>query len=125
MEWDFEIGIYGFGHEDWEEAQKFYFHCGFNLHCAPYIYGYDHFFSRYPLETTKMWNLICLFTPESWMWTFLAIFAIILSLNVAKIISMKIGLSANETEEIVLIPFRFLMKSLAAPSLRTNPHTHT
>ena len=53
------------------------------------------------------------------------VLAIILSLNVAKIISMKIGLSANETEEIVLIPFRFLMKSLAAPSLRTNPHTHT
>ena len=32
----------------------------------PYYY-----YTRYPAETTKMWNLVNLFTTQSWMWTFL------------------------------------------------------
>ena len=32
----------------------------------PYYY-----YTRYPAETTKLWNLVNLFTTESWMWTFL------------------------------------------------------
>ena len=75
----------------------------------PFIYGYDYFFTRYPLETTKFWNIIYLFTPEAWMWTFITIFTIILVLYLATTLSVKLGLSADSTDEIILFPFRFHM----------------
>ena len=78
-------------------------------HCVPFVFGYEYFFTRYPRETTKFWNLIYLFTPESWMWTFISIQTIIFSLYLARTLSVKIGLSGDSTEEIVLIPFRFFL----------------
>ena len=77
-------------------------------HCVPWVYGPDFFFTRYPLEKTKFWNLIYLLTPESWMWTFISIFTIIFVLYLARILAVKLGLSADSTEEIILFPFRFL-----------------
>ena len=82
--------------------------CGTELHCVPSVYGHEYFFTRYPLETTKFWNIIYLFTPESWMWTFLSIFTIVLVLFLARTLSVKLGLSGDSTEEIILFPFRFL-----------------
>ena len=83
-------------------------YCGIMYHCIPFVYGHDYFFTRYPLETTKFWNLIYLFTPESWMSTFISIFTIILTLYIARTLAVKLGLSADSTEEIILFPFRFL-----------------
>ena len=74
----------------------------------PFVYGHEYFFTRYPLETTKFWNIIYLFTPEAWMWTFISILTIILVLYLARILSEKLGLSGDSTEEIILFPFRFL-----------------
>ena len=96
--WDLEPGLKAFDRE-----------CGVYVHCVPFIFGYEYFFTRYPLETTKFWNLIYLFTPESWMWTFISFPTIILSLYLARTLSVKIGLSGDSTEEIVLIPFRFFL----------------
>ena len=96
--WDLEVGLVVM--DGW---------CGYYYHCLPFVYGWEYFFTRYPRETTKFWNLIYLFTPESWMWTFISIPTIILSLYLARIISIKIGLSGDSTEEIVLIPFRFFL----------------
>ena len=79
------------------------------VHCMPFTFGYEYFFTRYPRETTKFWNIIYLFTPESWMWTFISIPMIIFSLYLARTLSVKIGLSGDSTEEIVLIPFRFFL----------------
>ena len=79
-----------------------------HTHYVPFVYGPYYFFTRYPLETTKFWNIIYLFTPESWMWTFITIFTIVLSLYLAKTLSVKLGLCGNSTEEITLFPFRFL-----------------
>ena len=74
----------------------------------PWVYGHEYLFTRYPLETTKFWNLVYLFTPEAWMWTFISILTIILVLYLARILSEKLGLSGDSTEEIILFPFRFL-----------------
>ena len=79
-----------------------------NIRWVPYVYGQEYFFSRYPLEKTKFWNLIYLFTPESWMWTFISILTIILVLYLARKIAVKLGLSEDSTEEIILFPLRFL-----------------
>ena len=82
--------------------------CGIVDHCVPVVYGHEYFFTRYPLETTKFWNIIYLFTPESWMWTFISILTIILVLYLARKIAVKLGLSEDSTEEIILFPLRFL-----------------
>ena len=86
-----------------------YIECGINKshHCVPFVYGHEYFFTRYPLEITKFWNLVNLFTPASWMWTFISIFTIVLCLYLAMTLSVKMGLSSDSREEFVLIPFRF------------------
>ena len=76
-------------------------------HFLPSI-GYQprYWWTRYPLETTKMWNLIYLFTPTSWMWTFLSIASIIVSLKIISMIGKRLGLNVL-SEEITLFPFRY------------------
>ena len=78
-----------------------------NQHIKPWVYGHEYLFTRYPLETTKFWILVYLFTPEAWMWTFISIFTIVLCLYLAMTLSVKMGLSSDSREEFVLIPFRF------------------
>ena len=75
-------------------------------HALPAVkYQPRYFFTRYPLETTKMWNLIYLFTPDSWMWTFLSIASIVIAFKIFSIIGTRLGLNLL-TEEITLVPFR-------------------
>ena len=99
--WDFEVELFTLN----------IWNCGavadLEINCVPFNYGYEYFYSRYPLEKTKFWNLIYLFKPEAWMWTFISIFTIIISLYLARSLAVQIGLSVNSTEEIVLFPFRF------------------
>ena len=97
---DFEVNLLPF---NWGTG------CVVRYHCVPFVFGNEYFFTRYPRETTKFWNIIYLFTPESWMWTFISIPTIIFSLYLARTLSVKIGLSGDSTEEIVLIPFRFFL----------------
>ena len=52
-----------------------------------------------------MWNLIYLFTPTSWMWTFLSIASIVVSLKIFGKIAARLGLNSL-SEEISLFPFR-------------------
>ena len=75
-------------------------------HFLPAVkYQPRYFFTRYPLETTKMWNLIYLFTPDSWMWTFLSIASIVVTFKIFSMIGTRLGLNFL-TEEITLFPFR-------------------
>ena len=69
-------------------------------------YQPTYWWTKYPQETTKMWNLIYLFTPDSWMWTFLSIASIVISLKIFSIIGTRLGLNLL-TEEITLFPFRY------------------
>ena len=49
------------------------------VHCPPAVsYQPMYFLSRYPLETTKIWNLFKLLTPISWFWTFSQLYQLLL-----------------------------------------------
>ena len=77
--------------------------------CPPAVAYYPaYFFSRYPLETTKLWNLSNLLTPASWFAYFLTIIIIIFCLKLCCYVGRKLGLNMV-TEEIALVPFRFLL----------------
>ena len=76
-------------------------------HFLPSVgYQPQYWWTRYPAEATKMWNLIYLFTPDSWMWTFLSIASIIVSLKIISMIGKRLGLNVL-SEEITLFPFRY------------------
>ena len=75
--------------------------------CAPgsqYLPYY--WFSKYPEKRSPAWNLVNLFTPMSWMFTFLSI----LSVSMFFLVSARIGASyfglQTFREEIILSPFR-------------------
>ena len=74
--------------------------------CPPALaYLPYYFFSRYPLETTKLWNLKNLLTPVSWFTYFITIISVIISLKLSCYVGRKLGLNLV-TEEIALVPFR-------------------
>ena len=76
------------------------------VHCLPAKnYSPYYFFSRYPLEITKLWNLKNLLAPASWIAYFITIVIVITSLKLSCYVSKRLGLSTI-TEEIALIPFR-------------------
>ena len=68
-------------------------------------YSPYYFFSRYPLKTTKLWNLKNLLAPASWFAYFITIVIVIVSLKLSCYVGKRLGLSTI-TEEIALIPFR-------------------
>ena len=73
-------------------------------HALPSVmYQPFYWWTRYPLETTKMWNLIYLFTPSSWMWTFLSIASIVITLKIFSTVETRLGLNSI-SEEITLFP---------------------
>ena len=74
--------------------------------CSPAT-GYFpyYFFSRYPLEKTRLWNLKNLLTPASWFAYFITILFVIISLKVSCYVGSKLGLT-TVTEEVALVPFR-------------------
>ena len=76
------------------------------LVCLPATnYAPFYFFSRYPLESTKLWNLKNLLAPASWFAYFITIVIVITSLKLSCYVGKRLGLSTI-TEEIALIPFR-------------------
>ena len=71
-------------------------------------YTPNYFFSRYPFEKTKLWNLKNLLTPTSWLAYLITILIVIICFKLFSYISRKLGLN-TVTEEIPLVPFRFLL----------------
>ena len=95
-----------------KKAELAIFGFGWNLgrikvaHFLPAVtFQPQYWWTRYPRETTKMWNLIYLFTPTSWIWTFLSIVSIVITLKIFSMIGTRLGLNLL-TEEITLFPFR-------------------
>ena len=75
--------------------------------CSPAtIYGPYYFFSRFPLEKTKLWNLTKLLTKESWFAYIITIITVIITLKFSCYVGKKQGLTTN-TEEVALVPFRY------------------
>ena len=74
--------------------------------CAhSYLFLPWYFYTKYPSETNKIYNIINLFTPTSWMWTFISIGSIFLGLKLATWVGTRLGLQTC-TEEIILFPLR-------------------
>ena len=74
--------------------------------CPPAVSkGNFYFFSRYPLETTKLWNLKNLLTPTSWFAYFMTIICVLISLKLTCYVGWKLGLNLV-SKEIALVPFR-------------------
>ena len=71
----------------------------------------EHYYwwTRYPQETTKYWNLTNLFHPEAWIWTFLTFILVTLTLKFASVLGSRIGLNVG-SDEVALIPFRLILK---------------
>ena len=81
--------------------------------CAPgSIYIPSYWWSKYPGQRSPVWNLVNLFTPTLWMFTFLSI----LSVSIFFLVSARIGASyfgvQTFREEIILTPFRSTVTKL-------------
>ena len=78
---------------------------------CPHTVGYKplSWWSRYPQETTKFWNLTNLFHPKAWMWTFLTFILVSVTLKLASLLESKLGLNVG-SEEVALIPLRLNIK---------------
>ena len=75
-------------------------------HCPhPVVYGPWYWWTRYPPEISKFWNLTNLLHPEAWMWTFLSFILITVTLKLASVLGTKMGLNIG-SDEVALIPFR-------------------
>ena len=73
--------------------------------CPPAVlYQPFYFFTRYPAETTKLWNLINLLTPTTWILTFSAIFSIVIMLKIITAICSV--WSKTSIQDVTLVPFR-------------------
>ena len=70
------------------------YHQGYTL-LNPTNYIPKYLFSKYPDEKTKLWSLKNLLSPISWMWTFISIASICLSLVFITFIGMKMGLGMS------------------------------
>ena len=82
------------------------FHYPEKVGCFPaHAYAPHYYFTRYPLEKSKLWNLKNLLTPSSWLTYFLTIIVAITCLKIACYVGKRLGLSTI-TEEIALVPFR-------------------
>ena len=62
-------------------------------------------YTQYPMEASKFWNLLNLFTPESWSWIVGTIIIVVFSLKFSAYIGEKMGVRAT-SEEICLVPLR-------------------
>ena len=80
-------------------------------------------YTQYPMEASKFWNLLNLFTPESWFWIIGTIFVVVLSLQVSAYIGKKLGIR-TQSIEVCLVPFRsvtVLVFSVCNVSIRMTP----
>ena len=69
------------------------------------VYAPWYFWTRYPLETTKVWNLFKLLTPTTWIWTFSTLISIIIMLKYFTTVGTYLGCSTS-VQDITLVPFR-------------------
>ena len=97
-------------------------------HCPPAVrYNPWYWWTRYPPEISKFWNLTKLFSPESWRWTFLTLLLITISLKFSTSVGSYLGMRSG-TEEVTLIPFRWLLniwsKSIKSIIFRVSSINH-
>ena len=76
------------------------------LHCNHgQMYIPMHWFTRYPLPTTRMWNLLSIFDPPAYTCFFTSLALTVILLKAYSYLGTKMGLTTI-SEEIILVPFR-------------------
>ena len=77
------------------------------VNCAPFVaYIPNYFFSRYPRQVSKLWNLLGLFTPAAWLLSFISFISVVLVLKISAVVGTKYFELKTITKEMVLNPFR-------------------
>ena len=80
--------------------------------CAhAFFYAPYYFFTKYPHEVSKIYNIAKLFTPILWMWTFISMGSIVVGLKLATFVGTRLGLNTC-TDELILFPLRLVNKIL-------------
>ena len=75
-------------------------------HCTPPVmYGPYHFFTRYPLPSTRMWNLLSIFDIPAYICFFTSLTLTVVIMKFYTYLGSKMGLE-TVTEEFILIPIR-------------------
>ena len=73
--------------------------------CLTMKWNHRKMYTQYPMEASKFWNLLNLFTTESWSWIAGTLSFVILSLKFSTYIGKKLGIQ-TQSEEITLVPYR-------------------
>ena len=75
-------------------------HCNHGLMYIPM-----HWFTRYPLPTTRVWNPLSMFDPPAYTCFFTSLALTVILLKAYSYLGTKMGLTTI-SEEIILVPFR-------------------
>ena len=76
------------------------------VHSSPWVqYEPYYWFTRYPEEKSKVWNLLNLFSPSSWIFIFISILSVVFFISLSTLFYKKAGVRTL-TEEIILFPYR-------------------
>ena len=96
--YDFHLAI-----EPWSCKQKDLIG---QVNCAhPIHYGKYYFWTRYPLNTTRMWNLLSIFDIPAYVCFFSSLALTVALLKLYSYFGVKTGLNVV-TEEFILVPLR-------------------
>ena len=71
----------------------------------PVHYGPRHFFTRYPLPSTRMWNLLSIFDIPAYICFFTSLTLTVVFMKFYTYLGLKMGLE-SVTKEFILIPLR-------------------
>ena len=63
------------------------------------------------MEASKFWNLLGLFTPESWSWIIGTLFLVISTFKISTYMGKKLGIETRSVE-IILVPYRFVASQI-------------
>ena len=74
-------------------------------HCQVLRYDPFYFWSRYPIETTKFWNMLELMDPPSYFFTWATLTAVVVVMKIMTKYGTKLGLP-SATTEILCVPFQ-------------------
>ena len=76
------------------------------VHCThPPMYSPSYFWTRYPLPTTRMWNLLSIFDIPAYICFFTSLTLTVVFMKFYTYLGSKMGLE-SVTEEFILIPIR-------------------
>ena len=74
-------------------------------HCQVVDYQPFYFWSRYPTETTKFWNILELMDPPSYIFTWITLTSVVVVMKIMTKYGTRLGLT-SATQEILCVPFQ-------------------